>query len=70
MVKFHPKDRVVDEHMGPGRVVEVLPVGYLVMFDQTPPVRYNGGGNPAFALPQYLSLESSNEEEGPHDNSG
>ncbi len=63
MKRFKIGDSVRDsEFLGEGKVTEIiksdldskLVIGYMVMFDKTPDVRYNMGENPCFVLSEQL----------------
>ena len=60
MKKFSPDQRVVDEYLGAGTVIERIKINpfciaYMVRFDETPDVRYNMGQNPTMVFPGSLS---------------
>tara|TARA_R110002073_G_scaffold271947_1_gene435507 strand:- start:110 stop:328 length:219 start_codon:yes stop_codon:yes gene_type:complete len=64
--KFKQNDRVVDKTLGAGVIFAVAygydsvkPFGYSVLFDETPDMRYNGGGNPCLVFPDTLTKEAS-----------
>jgi len=62
MKKFSLGQRVVDEYLGAGTVIErikiargnPLCIAYMVRFDKTPDVRYNMGENPTMVFPSSL----------------
>ena len=62
MKRFKIGDRVKDAFLGEGKVTEIiksgldskLVIGYMVMFDKTPHIRYNMGENPCFVLSEQL----------------
>ena len=53
MDKINVGDRVKDDFLGEGEVVKIIKNdygddgAYMILFDKTPPVRYNMGENPA-----------------------
>lgn len=53
--------RVKDEFLGAGTVVEVLTVGLtpaaIIRFDETPPYEYNLGSNPCLRFQETLKSE-------------
>jgi hypothetical protein len=50
-------DRVNNKLLGDGTIERVLLMNaYIVLFDKTPPKRYNNGTNPCFQLPNDLTL--------------
>lgn len=62
MKRFKIGDRVKDsDYLGEGIVTKVIKssegtiIGYMVLFDKTPDVRYNMGENPCFVLNGELS---------------
>ena len=66
MSRFKQNDRVVDGYLGAGEIFSVIYAsspkklfGYSVLFDETPDMRYNGGGNPCLVFPDTLIKETS-----------
>jgi hypothetical protein len=65
-MKHKLNDRVVDAYLGAGEVKELIEsslqrgmvVGYMVLFDKTPDVRYNMGQNPTMVFPSALKVET------------
>jgi hypothetical protein len=65
-MKHKLNDRVVDACLGAGEVKELIEsslqrgmvVGYMVLFDKTPDVRYNMGQNPTMVFPSALKVET------------
>lgn len=63
-------DRVIDDCLGAGEVKELIGsslqrgmvVGYMVLFDKTPDVRYNMGQNPTMVFPSALRAETDEVE--------
>ena len=61
--KIKVGDRVTDAtaekkaFLGEGEVVQVVEgIFCMVLFDVTPPIRYNLGGNPAFMIQENLTI--------------
>ena len=67
MTKFNVGCRVVDDYLGAGEVTKRFDnfSGYMVLFDRTPNVRYNGAENPALVFADALIPETQTTKESP-----
>lgn len=60
--KFQIKDRVNSDFLGEGEVVKIVNgtfkgvFAYMVLFDKTPPLEYNGGNNPCLIFTSGIEL--------------
>jgi hypothetical protein len=54
-------DRIIDEYLGRGEIVKIFGNSYsrlyLVMFDETPPYKYNMGDNPTIVFEKTFKKE-------------
>ena len=65
MAKFKKGDRVIDDYLGAGAVeseirsglASGMVIGYMVLFDKTPDVRYNMARNPTIVFAGTLKAE-------------
>ena len=65
MAKFNVGCRVVNDYLGAGEVTKRFKrfSGYMVLFDRTPDVRYNGSKNPTLVFAGTLIPETQTEKE-------